>query len=407
MTTFDLSVPVRDDVLASRAAARRPIRGFGAPTTPLLPDAIRLQGGAPGPDVLPLEHIARAAREVTEDPASLVDLLQYSVGQGREPLRRWIAEHEGTDPDRVVVTNGALHGLALVSRALLDDGDTVLVDDPTYPLAFRTFADFDAEIETLPVGPDGGPDPEDLAARLEAGLRPRIYYTVPDFLNPLGTTVPAATRTRILELAERYGFTIVSDNPYAQLRYAGQHVPDYSLTSDRVVHVNTFSKTLGPGLRSGWVAGPPRIIEEIVQLRGSTDQHTSGLVQAVVTRVLETPGAFDETVRTARAAYARRAHLLVDRLEALVPGGVRPAALEGGIFVWLRLGDDRIDVSAARDLARSRYGTDFVPGRFFHRGRPEDDRSALRVGISHLADDELLAATDRLAGALTDPEART
>lgn len=393
-------------LLSSWARGRTPIRGFGSPVSDLRPGAIRLQGGVPGPDVLPLDLLARASREVTEDPALLRELLQYSVPQGREPLRRWIAEHEGTTADRVVVTNGALHGLALVSRALLDEGDTVLVDDPTYPLAFRVFADHRSPIEALPVGPDGGPDAEDLARRLEAGLRPTLYYTVPDFLNPLGTTVPATTRARIVELAEHYGFTIVSDNPYTELRTAGEHVPDYPLSSEHVVHVNTFSKTLGPGLRAGWLAGPPRIVAELAELRGSTDQHTSALVQGIITRVLEEPGAFQETVATARFAYARRGHALVERLRESVPGGVEPASLDGGIFVWLRFGDEGIDVSAARELARSRYGTDFVPGRYFFRDRPEDDRSSLRVGISHLADADLLEGVDRLARALTDPAAR-
>lgn len=420
------SWPHPDPSTLLSAAGARPdrARGFGPRPAPL-PDAIPLIGGAPSSDALPLAEITRATQELTSDPSALAAALPYGAAPGRHGLRQWIAAREGVDPDRILVTNGAFHGLSLVFDALLDPGDEVIVEEPTYPLVFRTLQTKDPSLLTLPLTTDGV-DVDALAARLRAGARPKLLYTIPDHHNPTGLVIPAEQRTRLLELAEHYGFVIVSDNAYRHLGFDAAEPDDHPATSDRVVHVRTFSKLLGPGLRIGWVLAPTWLVPALLRLRANQDQHTSGLVQAVVERVVTADGDRSRagasrpgTVAASRPAdglevIARRARLLYgerfDRvariLEDGLPGGIEVDHRTGGIFLWARVRDEDIDLAAAQHLARTRYGTDVTLGRYFYRDRPEDDRSHLRLGISHLPTEQLEEGARRVVAALTDPEAR-
>lgn len=434
------SWPHPDPSALLSAAGARPdrARGFG-PRSASLPDAIPLIGGAPSSDALPLAEITRATQELTSDPSALAAALPYGAAPGRLGLRQWIAAREGVDPDRILVTNGAFHGLSLVFDALLDPGDEVIVEEPTYPLVFRTLQTKAPSLLTLPLTADGA-DVDALAARLRAGARPKLLYTIPDHHNPTGLVIPAEQRTRLLELAEHYGFVIVSDNAYRHLGFDAAEPDDHPATSDRVVHVRTFSKLLGPGLRIGWVLAPTWLVPALLRLRANHDQHTSGLVQAVVERVVTADGAphsADDALAGAAAAHAgtdvpqepadvsrgpadgleviaRRARLLYgerfDRvariLEDGLPGGIEVDHRTGGIFLWARVRDEGIDLAAAQQLARTRYGTDVTLGRYFYRDQPEDDRGHLRLGISHLPTEQLEEGARRVVAALTDPEAR-
>ena len=415
MTTTSISptspTSLADGLLSELGRREDRSRGFGQRTA-LLPGAIALNGGAPSSDLLPLAAIGRASAELAADPAALAAALQYSVPSGIGELRGWIAEREGVTADRVLVTNGAFHGLSLLFDALLDRGDQIFVEDPTYPLIFRDLQHHEPELLPLHLGADGF-DIAALEALLEGGARPRLLYTVPDFHNPTGFVTPAAQRARLVELAERYGFVIVSDNAYHSLGFEGVEVPaDYPTDSDLVVHVRTFSKTLGPGLRLGWLVLPEWLVGPVTRLRANQDQHSSALVQAIVARIVGAgdhaplDGGLDAIAARARLAYAQRFDLVAGILQEQVPGGVEIDHRTGGIFLWARLRDTGIDLLAAQHLARTRYGTDAVLGRFFHRERPDDDRAGLRVGISHLAPQELRVGAERLAAALADPEAR-
>ncbi|GAB4096982.1 PLP-dependent aminotransferase family protein [Brachybacterium squillarum] len=386
-------------------------RGFGK-AAGALPGAVPLLGGAPSADALPLDAIRRATAALTEDPQALVAALQYNVTPGITPLREWIAEREGVDASRVLVTNGAFHGLSLVFDALLDRGDRIVVEDPTYPLIFRDLQHHEVEVLPLALGEDGF-DIDALEARLEAGARPKLLYTVPDFHNPTGFVTPAAQRERLTELAERYGFVIVSDNAYAGLGFPGVEVPaDYDLGSELVVHVRTFSKVLGPGLRLGYLVLPTWLVGPVTRLRANQDQHSSVLVQSVVERIVGAgdhaplDGGLDGIADRARTAYADRFDLVAGLLDAALPGGVTVDHRSGGIFLWARVDDEGVDLAAAQQLARTRFGTDAVLGRFFFLEEGTEDRGRLRIGISHLPEDGLRTGVERLVGALTSPEAR-
>ncbi|MGP9538669.1 aminotransferase-like domain-containing protein [Brachybacterium sp. AOP43-C2-M15] len=401
-----------DGLLSALGAREDRSRGFGRSAGSPLPGAVPLLGGAPSPDALPLEAIRLAAAHLTADPQALVSTLQYSAPSGITPLREWIARREGVDPARVLVTNGAFHGLSLVFDALLDRGDRIVVEDPTYPLIFRDLQHHEPELLPLPLGPDGL-DIDSLEARLEDGARPKLLYTVPDFHNPTGLVTPAAQRERLVALAEHYGFVIVSDNAYDGLAFPGVDVPaDYSPDSDLVVHVRTFSKILGPGLRLGYLVLPTWLVAPVTRLRANQDQHSSVPVQAIVERVVgagDRPpiqGGLDGIAERSRTLYADRFDLVTGLLDAALPGGVSVEHRTGGIFLWARIEDEGIDLAAAQHLARTRFGTDAVLGRFFFLEDSADDRGRLRLGISHLDADGLRDGVDRLVAALTAPEAR-
>jgi 2-aminoadipate transaminase len=403
-------------LLSDLGAREDHARGFGKAAS-ALPGAVPLLGGAPSPDLLPLAQIRHAAEDLAADPAALASALQYSQPSGISALRSWIGAREGVDAERILVTNGAFHGLSLLFDALLDEGDAVIVEDPTYPLIFRDLQHKRPRLIPLRLTEQGF-DIDALEARLAAGERPKLLYTVPDHHNPTGYVTPPAERERLVGLAERYGFVIVSDNAYHSLGFDGPSLPDYPLDSDRVVHVRTFSKVLGPGLRLGWLALPPWLVGPVTRLRANQDQHSSVLVQAIVERVVGAAGApapgegplsprgFDQIAARARTTCAERFDLVTGLLDEQVPGGIEVAHRTGGIFAWVRLRDAGIDLEAAQRVARERTGTDAVLGRFFFREAPADDRGSLRIGISHLGAEQLRVGAERLVAALTDPAAR-
>nr|WP_269781643.1 PLP-dependent aminotransferase family protein [Nocardia bovistercoris] len=331
------------------------------------------------------------------DPATSAAALQYSTAPGIEALRDWVAAHEGTSVDRVLVTNGALHGLSLTFAALLDPGDVVAVESPTFPLTLRLLGHYGAQPVPVPVSREGL-DLDSFEQRLRAGLRPKLLYLIPDFQNPTGTTLSPADRDRAVALGERYGFVVVSDNPYRDLRFAGEMVPDLNLDSDATVRVNTFSKTLGPGLRLGWLAAPPWLLPALTRLRANTDQHSALLTQTAVARLLHTPDVFDTVVTDARALYRERATALTDALRAELSDAVEFDDPEGGIFLWARATDPDVDLAAVRLRAQS-LGTDFALGRYFDPEGAIHYTDRFRLGFSNIAPEDLRTAVSRIAAA--------
>jgi 2-aminoadipate transaminase len=250
----------------------------------------------------------------------------------------------------------------------------------------------------VPVLADGF-DVEHLAGRLAAGARIAAAYTVPDFHNPAQVTLSAQKRRALIELAERHGFYVLVDNPYRELRFAGQ---DQGVAvfneSDRAIHVNTFTKTLGPGWRLGWLVVPDHLVDPVIRLRNRLDVHTSSVTQAIVERlVTEDDQWFDQVVGAAVALYRERARVLIDALHEQLPGALQIRAPEGGLFLWPRLTDDGVDPAALFQRAAAN-GVVYQPGEYFAAG-PQRRYSArhLRFAYSDRTPDELREAARRLA----------
>jgi 2-aminoadipate transaminase len=387
--------PAAPPVLAERVAGLAAPSAFGAVLGSSTIEAISFAGGSPAVEALPWAQIAEATATVLDSPARGA-ILDSSAHQGSPALRAWIADREGVAADHVVITNGALHALSLTFLATIDPGDVVVVEDPVYPLAVKTLQLTGAVIEPVPLD-DHGLRTDILEARLRAGLRPRALYTVPDFHNPTGRTLAPERRAHLVELAETYGFVVVSDNPYAELRGSGERPADLDATSDRVVRVNSFSKTFGPGLRLGWAVVPDWVRSGILDLRARGDQHASTLTQAVVTELVTRPGFFDGVVGAAAALYRERAVVLVDALRAELGDAVEVVVPEGGVFSWPRFSGVDVDDLAA---AAARQGVIVLPGSQFAVG---EDRADIvhhaRASFGQASPETLREGARRLAAA--------
>lgn len=375
----------------------------GFPLQPAGPGSIPLSGGIPAPDVLPAVELAESFAAVLTDPSAARTALPYARPEGIPELRAWLADREGVaDPDRIQVTDGALHAISLVMQAVLDPGDLVLVESPTFPLALRLLQYHGARWEPVPVD-EHGLNVDELERRLRAGARPRLVYLIPDFQNPTAVTLSVERRRRLVELAERYGFLVLADNPYQELAFGGEPLPGLDVDSDRVARANTFSKTLGPGLRTGWVVLPQWLREPVSVVRANTDQFTSLVTQRAVTDLVTRPGRFDAVVDRARIAYARRAATLRTALLAETDGALEVPEVAGGIFLWARITRPGLDADQVLQRALA-LGTNFQPGRHFDAASIDGSGPVfgqhLRLGFSAVAEDDLVEAARRLSLAL-------
>ena len=371
-------------------------QGFGDATLiRLAPGSIDLGGGNPAAELLPLDVYRDAFRTVTESD-QFASLLKYSPAPGLPPLRSAIAAREGVEAERVLITNGGAHGLALAVLSTLDPGEVIVVDDPVYPLFLRVLDIIGVEVAPIPVRADGI-DTDELEQRLRAGLRPKALFTVPTFQNPSGVTLSVEKETALVALAEKYGFTIIADDPYRAIPFPGFAVPERVAFrgSDRVLAVNTFSKTLGPGLRLGWIVLPAALSERMTRLRNRLDGQTSGILQAVVERMLGDV-RLDASITAAGVGYARKAQALTTALRAEFGDAVEVAEPRGGFFAWARLGGD-IDFAQLFEAAQDR-GVTYQRGEWFAAG---DDgfRGFLRLSFSEVSEQDLTEGVSRLAQA--------
>jgi 2-aminoadipate transaminase len=292
----------------------------------------------------------------------------------------------------VLVTSGGVEAVELVGKVFLDRRDAVVVEAPTYLASIMGFKGYEARIVGVPMD-DEGLDTELLAEQLEAGLRPKLLYAIPDFQNPTGLTLAAERRTALVELARRHGFLVVEDVTYRELAFPDEEQPPTlrSLAPDVVLQIGTFSKTLFPGVRLGWAAGPAEVVERLVWAKQNTDQCAGALGQ----RLLEEygrRGLLDEQIGRSRRFYAGRARLTLAALERYMPEGTRWTKPRGGFFAWLTLKGD-VDTTSLAEQAMDE-GVAFVPGRpFFADG---SGRDAVRLAFSRVADGEIDEGLERL-----------
>jgi 2-aminoadipate transaminase len=357
-----------------------------------LPGILSMAGGLPAPDTFPTGALAEAAQTLLADPATV----QYATTEGLPALREWVAARCVADvgPDDVLVTTGSQQGLDLVVRALTDAGDTVAADSPGYLGALQVLQANGCRVLPVPVDGDGL-DPAALEALLEAGERPKLVYTCASLQNPTGTTLTPDRRQHLATLAERYGFVIVEDDPYSALRWAGEQ-PDPMITlTDRAVWLSTFSKTLAPGLRLGWMVGPAEVLGAVTRLKQSADLHTATLSQHLAAAVVSRKGWFDQHLTGLVPVYQQRALALAAALRAELGDRATFTEPAGGMFLWVAL--DGVDTDALLPRAVEQ-GVAFVPGSVFHvDGRGS---GALRLSFATLDPPTLAEGAARLARAL-------
>jgi 2-aminoadipate transaminase len=349
---------------------------------------ISLQRGIPSTDLIPVAQLAAAAsRAVERDPSGA---LLYGDAAGYAPLREWFARRLGVDPARVVLTNGSLQGLSLLSEHLSTAGRHVIVEAPTYDFALRILGRATPELSLVPVREDGL-DLTDLE-RLLRSRGPSVLYTIPTFHNPTGTTLPEAKRRDLLDLARRWDLTIVEDDPYRLLFIDGEPPPTL-LSSDgdeRVIHLTSLTKTVAPGLRCGAMVLPSALVDDIVDAASGTYISPGQLAQATAMAYIES-GAFEPVIERSRAALHERRDAAIAALANTLD--VSWSVPAGGYFLWLRLGREEARELGAR---AARAGVGVLPGDAFFADRSSNGHlriafcaapaEAVRQGVSRLAE---------------------
>ena len=334
------------------------------------PGITSFAGGIPDPALFPVDAIERAVLAIMSDPAKRTRALQYAVSEGYAPLREWIARHltqrdMPCTSDNVVITTGSQQALDLLGKLFLDPGDTVLTTAPTYLGAMQAFDVYEPTYATI--RPGTGETPGDLIA-------PTIAYVMPDFANPSGETIALADRERFLDTLTAQGIPTIEDAAYHALRFEGEPVPsllalDIARTGhidrSRVIYTGTFSKTIAPGLRVGWICAAREVIQYVVRARQAADLHGSALDQMILHEVVST--IFDDQVQKVVPIYRHRRDVMLDALERFMPADAAWTRPEGGMFIWLTL-PAGLDSRALLCESLDREGIIFVPGTSFFTG---------------------------------------
>lgn len=366
------------------------------------PEVISFAGGLPAPELFPLAAIRRAAELALEKSGA--EALQYSTTEGLPALRAWIAARMnatlGTSlgPDNIMITGGSQQALDLSGKVFLDEGDTVLCESPTYLAALSAFRAYGCRFMEIPTDEEG----MDLAA-LEKALREtkrvKLIYMIPNFQNPSGRSWSLERRRGLAGLAAEHGVAIIEDNPYGELRFAGEFLPSV-MSFDReggVVATGTFSKILCPGLRIAWVAGAKDVIARYVLVKQGADLHSGTFTQHLIASYLE-ENDIDAHIGAIREVYGKRCAVMLEALDRELPQGVSVTRPEGGLFLWLELPEginarDVLEKCLERNLA-------FVPGGAFFPNCGKEN--TLRMNFSTMPEERIVEGVRRLGEVLRE-----
>lgn len=345
------------------------------------PDVLSFAGGLPAPELFPIEAIARAHATVFAREGA--PALQYSTTEGFGPLREWIAadfHRRGVEASAgtVMMTSGSQQGIDLVARVLLDPGSVVVVENPSYLAALQVFAGAEARI--VPVATDDQGIDVAALAKVLAREPVRLVYLVPNFQNPRGTTLSAARRHALMSLVQAHQVPVLEDDPYGALRFRGESLPPLAALDESglVISLGTFSKTLAPGLRLGWLHAAPALLKHLVVAKQASDLHCGSLTQRAVAELLATFD-FEAHLATLRSVYGERCDAMLAAIEASFPRGTRFTRPEGGLFVWAELPGDVDTEVLLRHAVDEKVA--FVPGAPFFASAPR--RNTLRLNFSN------------------------
>ncbi|MEM8986796.1 MAG: PLP-dependent aminotransferase family protein [Pseudomonadota bacterium] len=377
-------------------------------------DVVSFAGGVPNPDLFPGEVMAEESAAILSDASLRTTALQYAVTEGYGPLREWIAGYmrrKGVVADigNIIVTSGAQQALELVARALAAPGDRIVTSAPSYVGALQIFQFCGAEVLSVPMDEEGVlPDAFENALK----TKPKFAYFVTDFANPSGVTFSAERRAALSRIAKRYGAPIVEDAAYSELYFdapppspmssiaqqqAGAANDDPLAAAD-MIYLGTFSKTMTPGLRVGWMTAPKALIAKAVQLKQSSDLHSGVLNQMLTARAVEK--IFDRHTETLRAQYAHQRDAMTTALRRWAPQSVRFADPEGGMFVWLEL-PEGYDARRVLERCIKDAKMAFVPGAPFFTTPGEGCRYC-RLSFSTVSTEKIGDAIKRFGDLLRD-----
>jgi 2-aminoadipate transaminase len=353
---------------------------------------ISFGGGLPAPDVFPVQRFEEACHTVLQEQGA--QALQYGATEGYEPLREMIAQNMArygilARAENVLITSGSQQALDLIGKLLINSGDRVLVEAPTYLGALQAFNVYGAQFVAVPIDDDGL-----RTDQLESSLRlnPKFMYILPNFQNPAGVTLSEARRHQLISLADKYGIPIIEDDPYGQLRYEGEHLAplvvldrenlrrDNGYTLGNVIYLSTFSKTLAPGIRLAWIVAPPDVVGKLVMLKQAADLHTATFNQMVAYEVAK-DGFLDQHVKLIRQVYRERRDVMLRALQEFFPSEVTWTHPKGGLFLWVTMPEG----TDCRLLFRAALAENvaFVPGDCFYGNDLAEGCRHMRLNFSH------------------------
>ena len=352
---------------------------------------ISLARGAPSLDIIAVDDLKAAAQAAFDrDPAGT---FAYGTSAGYTRLVEWIAKRHGVHPDQVVATNGSMQADAFLFQKLVQPGDVVVVEAPTYDRTLLGLKKMGAEILAIPLEADGI-DVDALEIALQEGARPKLAHIIPNFQNPAGCTLSLGKRRKLLALAAEHGFTIFEDDPYVELRFEGESLPTMLSMdeADSVVYASSFSKTVCPGIRVGYLVGPAELVAGIRKIGTNTYISPNMVAQSIVAEFCDS-GAIDRSIETVKAALRERRDATAEALERHIPDAtfVKP---QGGYFLWVDLPEGS-DVASLAARAEER-GVVFVKGSDF---LIEGGDSSLRIAYSAVPPDQIEEAIARVAEA--------
>ena len=355
-------------------------------------------GGYPSAETFPMEEIRKTMSEVIDKYAGKA--FQYGATQGVPELREAVASRYGVPLERVQITSSSQQGIDVCTRILVNPGDVILTSAPSYLGALQSFCSYRADIRGIAHRNDLEEYRDAYLKIIEEvrnqGKTIKFLYMIPDFQNPSGESLSLQERVMLTDLAKTYGFLIIEDSPYRELRYEGEHLPTmYSLAPNHVIHLGSFSKIFAPGFRLGWAIANPEILDSIYVCKQSLDLCPPIFDQYVAAEFLSS-GRLDANLEKTIALYKGKRDLMLSLLEKYMPEGVRWTHPEGGLFLFLTM-PEGFDAVKFYDKALS-AGVAYVAGEFFHPDR--SGKSTMRMSFSFMSNEKITEGVILLADLL-------
>lgn len=354
------------------------------------PEVVSLSAGNPSPDAFPAKEIAAiSARVLADDPISV---LQYSVTEGYTPLRNHLKEYmkknhnTGNENDDILITTGAQQIMDLCTKSLVNEGDAVICEAPSFIGSLNTFRSYNAKLVGVTVESDGM-NMEELEEKLKQNPNAKLIYTIPNFQNPSGVTMSLQKRQKLYALAKQYGVLILEDNPYGDLRYSGAYLPNIkSMDTDGIViYAGSFSKVISPGMRVAYAIAPKPVFQKLVVCKQGNDVHTNIWSQVVCDEYI-TKYDFNAHLERLRSIYTKKANFCMELLDRYCAPAITYNRIDGGLFIWCDLPQD-VDMPAfCKEAVLNKVCV--VPGNAFLTDESQECHS-FRINFSTPTDEQL------------------
>ncbi len=366
------------------------------------PTVISFAGGLPAPELFPIREFREACEYVLTNSGQ--QALQYGPTEGYRPLKEWIAEtvrKYGVPavPENILLTNGSQQALDLVGKVFLNEGDAIITDEPTYLGAIQAWNPYRPKYITVPLDKQGT-RVDKVEEVLKEHKDVKFIYVLPNFHNPAGTTLPLERREKLVEIAAKYSIFIIEDDPYGELRYEGEDLPPLiSLHKENVIYLSTFSKTLAPGVRLGWIIAPEQVIQKLVIAKQGSDLHTSTFIQYIVYDICHR-GILKPHVKKIRKVYRERRDVMLKAMEEHFPKeGFTWTHPEGGLFLFVWMPEE-LDSQKLFERAVKEAGVAFVPGSAFYPNG--GGNNTMRLNFSCMPPERIKEGIKRLGRILKD-----